>query len=315
MTRQAGNFHESVRTNVAVRHNRCQGERNDLFMNACDLHLHSTASDGTFTPTQVVELAREKGLEAIALTDHDSLAGVAEAKDAGKRLGIRVLSGVEISVEYVSKTVHMLAYCFDAGSAVLQAAMAKLVEGRDERNRKIVKRLAELGMTVDYDEVVAEASGDVVARPHFARVLIRQGYVADMQEAFDKYLARGCPAYCERLRFSPDDAVALIREAGGVSVLAHPKFIVLHEGENLDDLVRTLKKAGLAGIECHYSLHSEEETAEYLELAERYDLIVTGGSDFHGDAKDGIEMGTGLGNLHVPVSCADALEEYAARLA
>jgi predicted metal-dependent phosphoesterase TrpH len=277
-------------------------------MKVCDLHMHSTHSDGTCTPRELVAMARRKGLAAIALTDHATLSGVAEAQEAGRALGVRVLSGVEISVEYASKTVHMLGYCFDSGSQVLRAGLERILGGRHERNLKIVEKLNELGCAVTYEDVAAEAGGKVVGRPHFARALIRRGYAATNEEAFEKFLARGAAAYVERLRFSPANAVAMIRSAGGIPVLAHPKFVPVRDGESLEDIVRTLREAGLMGIECHYSLHTPEETRRYLDLARRYSLIVTGGTDFHGDVKPEIEMGTGLGELRVPLECADALE-------
>jgi predicted metal-dependent phosphoesterase TrpH len=249
----------------------------------------------------------------LALTDHDTIAGIEAARAAGKEFGVRVLSGVEISVEYAAKTVHMLGYCFDSGAELLRAGLDKLVGGRNERNAKIVARLNELGLHITLEEIEAEAGGKVVGRPHIARVLLKHGYVATWEEAFEKYLARGAAAYFERLRFTPVDAVALIREAGGVAVLAHPKFVALHEDETLEDVVRTLVEAGLDGIECFYTDHTPEETAQYLELARRYGLIVTGGSDFHGSVKPEIALGTGKGDLVVPDACADALLERASQ--
>ncbi|MBX7244048.1 MAG: PHP domain-containing protein [Candidatus Sumerlaeaceae bacterium] len=280
-------------------------------MRLCDLHMHSTQSDGTLTPRQLVELAKTKNLEAIAVTDHDTLAGIEEARTAGAELGIRVLSGVEISVEYNSRTVHMLGYCFDRGAARLKKGLDEILGGRHERNLKIVSKLNALGVKVTYEEIAAEAGGKVVGRPHFAAVIVRKGYAADKQEVFNKYLARGAAAYEERLRFSPEDSVAMIRDAGGVAVLAHPKLVHLAEGETIEDVVKGLKSAGLGGIECVYSLHTPEETAHYLDLAKKYDLVPTGGSDFHGGNKPEIEMGTGLGSLAVPLEFADDLERLA----
>lgn len=280
-------------------------------MAACDLHMHSTYSDGTLTPRQLVERAKELELQAIALTDHDTFDGVEQAKQAGAELGVKVLSGVEISVEYASKTVHMLAYCFDSGADRLRQGLEKLVAGRTERNLKIVQKLNELGLPVSYEEILAVAGGKVVGRPHIANVLLKHGYVASWDEAFGKYLARGAAAYVERLRFSPVDSVAMICQAGGLAVLAHPKFVALKPGETLEDVVRALVDAGLKGIECYYSFHTPEETAAYLELARRYNLLVTGGTDFHGANKPDIEMGRGLGELHIPLSCAQGLEAAA----
>ncbi len=279
----------------------------------CDLHMHSTHSDGTLTPRELVVRARSLGLGAIALTDHDTFSGVAEAREAGRELGVRVLSGVEISVDFREKTVHMLGYCFDSGVESLGRGLDELVAGRDARNLQIIAKLNDLGIPITIREVREEAGGKVVGRPHFARVLMRHGAVRDRQEAFDKYLARGASAYVDRLRFSPEDSVRMIREAGGVAVMAHPKFVPVGGGDTLEAVLSRLVDAGLRGIECHYSLHTPAETREYLDLARRFNLIVTGGSDFHGDVKPDIAMGRGLGDLAVPDSCADALEAAAGK--
>lgn len=276
-------------------------------MSYCDLHLHSTHSDGSLTPRELVQMALQKKLSAIAVTDHDTVSGVAEAKAAGAELQLTVLSGVEISVEYGSKTVHVLGYCFEGGEQGLREKLEILVRGRDERNAKIVGRLNELGIGITLEDVEAEARGNVVGRPHFANVMVRRGFVADFQEAFDRFLAKGAPAYFDRLRFLPAHAIAMIQEAGGIAVLAHPKFVPLREGETLDEVVRTLVDAGLKGIEAYYSLHDDRETREYLELAKRYGLLVTGGTDFHGAVKSEILIGSGLGALQVPAECASAL--------
>jgi 3',5'-nucleoside bisphosphate phosphatase len=205
-----------------------------------------------------------------------------------------------------------LGYCFDTGADALNAKLAEILKGREERNVQIVQKLNALGMDVSYDEIKAEAGGKVVGRPHFAAVMIRKGFIKERQEAFDKYLAKGAAAYVDRLRFGPEDSVAMIREAGGVAVLAHPKLVRFPENECLDDLVKSLADAGLGGIECHYSLHTPEETAQYLGIAKRYGLVATGGSDYHGKNKPTIQMGTGEGALSVPLECADALEAKAA---
>ena len=279
----------------------------------CDLHMHSTHSDGTMAPRALVEMARGLGLAAIAVTDHDTASGVAEARAAGAELGVRVLPGVEISVDWSGRSVHMLGYCFDADTGDLQRGLDVLVEGRNRRNQEMVEKLRALGVDITHDEVVAEAGGKVVGRPHFARVLLRKGAVADWQEAFDVYLARGAKAYVERDRFSPVDSVRMIREAGGVAVLAHPGLLKLRDGETLDEVVEGLADAGLRGIECHYSLHDPETTEHCLAIARRFGLVATGGSDFHGLAKTGIAMGSGGGGLRVPLECADALEAEARR--
>ncbi|MCX7019714.1 MAG: PHP domain-containing protein [bacterium] len=274
--------------------------------------MHSTHSDGALSPRELVRMACGLGLDAIALTDHDTISGVAEAQSAGAEMGVRVLPGVEISVEYGSKTVHMLGYRISSGAAKLSKGLADIQRGRMERNHKMIARLNELGVPITYDDVEREAGGDVIGRPHFAKALVRLGAVAEF-EAFDKYLARGAPAYVDRLKFSPEDSIAMIREAGGVAVLAHPKYIIFPPDETLEMLVLRLKDCGMQGIECHYSDHTPEETEEYLALSRRHGLIVTGGSDFHDSVKPDIFMGTGRGNLRIPTSCADAVERGASR--
>ena len=276
--------------------------------NCCDLHIHSTKSDGSVAPREIVRMAREMALGAVSITDHDTAAGTAEALEAGREFGVTVIPGVEISVEFHSKTVHMLGYCFGNGAQRLQQGLDTIVEGRNDRNRKIVGKLNELGLGIAYEEIEAEADGGIVGRPHFAAVMLRKGCVATRQEAFDRYLARGAAAYVDRLRFSPEDSVVMIRESGGIPVLAHPKFIPLAEGETLEQVVQVLVDAGLAGIECYYSLHTDEETREYLDLAKRFGLVVTGGSDFHGASKPDIALGSGMGALRVPMECAEALQ-------
>ena len=283
-------------------------------MTLCDLHMHSSLSDGTDTPRRLVELAAAAGLAAIAVTDHDTTAAWEDARDAGAEFSVRVLSGAEISVEHGGRTVHLLAYCFDAGVERLRAGLADMRTGRDERNRAIVARFNDLGIPLTYEEVAAHAGdGGVVGRPHFARVLLDRGVVATLPEAFDRFLARGAAAYVDRRSFSLADAIAMVRGAGGVAVLAHPKLIKLAEGESMAALLESLVAVGLGGLECRYSLHSPDETAAYLALADRLGLVATGGSDYHGANKPDIRMGTGKGDLRVPVEAADALEARAGR--
>lgn len=273
--------------------------------------MHSTHSDGTVSPAGLVEQAAVLDLAAIAVTDHDTCTAIPEAREAGERLGVRVLAGLEISTELAGRTAHMLAYCFDRGFDLLRSELQQILDGREARNRKIVARLNELGCPITYEEVAAKAGGTVIGRPHFAAAMLEKGFVVSRQEAFDKYLGASGLAYFDRTRFTIEDAIALVRKAGGVAVLAHPKLIRLPEGQSLGDVLGPLVDAGLGGIECHYSLHSHSETRDFLELARRHNLLVTGGSDYHGANKPEIAMGRGLGELRVPVSCADALEAAA----
>lgn len=279
-------------------------------MSYCDLQLHSTHSDGTDSPRRIVELAREAGLAAIALTDHDTTTGLSEARAAGAELGVQIISGVEITCEFGGKSMDMLGYCFDSGADELQARLTVIQEGRLARNLEIIGKLNALGHNISYDEVAAEADkadGKIVGRPHFATVMIRHGIVQERQEAFDKYLAEGGATYVQKLAVSPEECVEMLRSAGGLAVLAHPKLIRFPKDIGIRDLLEALKAKGLAGLECYYSLHSEEEMQMYLDLAREFDLLPTGGSDYHGGNKPEISVGTGLGNLRVPMACAEGL--------
>ena len=190
-----------------------------------DLHTHSTASDGTFTPTKLVHYAKTKGLRALALTDHDCIDGLKEAMAAGKDVGVEVIPGVELSAEFPNGTMHILGFFVDPSDPIFLQRLATLQEARSQRNPKIVKKLQDLGVKIAYEEVVAASGGGQVGRPHFAQVLMEKGYVKTIGEAFEKYLRNGGPAYVEKERFSPEGSIALIHEAGGVAVLAHPLYL------------------------------------------------------------------------------------------
>lgn len=274
-----------------------------------DLHIHSTYSDGSMTPAEIVAKACEIGLAAIALTDHDTCDGVTEFLDAARERGIEAVGGVEISVEFKKRTLHMLGYGIDPAHQRLRNVLRRIVQGRDERNTQIIRKLNLLGIRITIEEVRALAGEQVVGRPHIAQVLIQKGVVKDLDEAFDRLLARGRPAYCERFRLEPEDAIALIAEAGGLAVLAHPYYIGLDSPDALASLVSRLKDAGLAGIEAYYTEHTQEQTRLYLEMAKRFDLLVTGGSDFHGNLKSDIQLGSGRGSLSVPYELFQRLHE------
>lgn len=272
-----------------------------------DLHTHSTRSDGTDTPTQVIEAAASAGLSAVALTDHDTLDGVAEAEAAADRLGLGFVPGTELSVEWPTGAMHMLVYFLWEPTGPLQDALGAIRRGRDERNQHIANRLGELGLEMTYDEVVTEAGGGVVGRPHFAAVMIAKGYVADMASAFDRYLGVGRPAYEPRLRLEAHEAIRLARASGAVSVIAHPHTI----GVSADDYAAAfadLAAAGLGGIEAYYSEYSVEMRLHLARIADRLGLVATGGSDYHGSYKPDLNVGTGLGDLEVPDSALQNLE-------
>jgi 3',5'-nucleoside bisphosphate phosphatase len=279
-------------------------------MSRIDLHLHTTHSDGSFSPTEVLRLAHMAGVTALAITDHDIVSGIPEAITAGAELGIEIIPGVEISSRVGNSELHILGYCLRWQDPELNRRMAALRESRHNRNPQIIDRLRALGLEVTYEEVRALAGTDSVGRPHIARLLMDKQYVTSAKDAFDRYLSEGRPAYVARELPTPADAVSWIRAAGGVAVLAHPTWAKV-SGEGLNTLLTTLKGDGLGGIEVHYSTHTKRQTTEYLDLAKRLDLLVTGGSDFHGITKPDIEVGIGRGDLKVPRQLLDPLKEAA----
>lgn len=272
-----------------------------------DLHTHSTCSDGTFRPAALVREARAAGVTHLALTDHDTVEGVDEAARAAEEAGMAFLSGVEISAEFQPGTLHILGYGLDPQNERLRRRLGEIQRWRRERNPKIVERLGALGMPVTLEEVASRAGGDLVGRPHFAQTLLDKGYVKSRQEAFDLYLAKGRPAYVDKVRLSPEESVALIREAGGVAVLAHPLQLKIQDGDTLDAFVRNLVEGGLQGIECFYRNHTAQDEARFLAFARKYSLLPTGGSDFHGSNRPGIALGRGEGGLQVPLECWEGL--------
>lgn len=245
-----------------------------------DLHTHSTASDGQYSPSELAKLVKRRGAEAWALTDHDNVGGIEEAEAAGNKLGLRVIQGVELSADdYLN--LHILGYGFSAPA--IQSWLDSLRGGRDERKYRIRDFLRTKGLEIPLDEVDEEAAGAPIGRPHFAKVMLKHGMVSTRKEAFDRYLDTPEFQEIEKGRKPPArTCVERLKAAGGKVSLAHPYQIVLN-GETLEELVKRLKGYGLDAIECFYPIHTPEQTAEYLRLAERHDLHVTGGSDFHGE--------------------------------
>jgi predicted metal-dependent phosphoesterase TrpH len=264
-----------------------------------DLHTHSTASDGLLAPAELVAEAARRGLRALALTDHDTVGGLEEAVAAGQRVGVEVVPGVELGTDARPHEVHLLGYFVDPASPALLAALAGQVAHRRERAARIVERLNDLGIGVTFDEVLALAGSGSIGRPHLARALIAHGAAADVPDAFDRYLAGGRPAYVRRQALSPEEAIALVRAAGGVPVLAHP----LTTGDPEATVVR-LVPIGLGGIEVFYGEYGAATRADLLALADRHGLIATGGSDFHGA---GFRHGRELGGASVPVEVVERL--------
>ncbi len=253
-----------------------------------DLHTHTTASDGSLSPGEVVAEAGRLGLAAVGITDHDNTDGIATALAAGDAAGRdapEVVPGLELSVwRGQAGSLHVLGYWMDPDHPELTARLGPLRDSRAVRNRKILERLEELGVGVDPARVEALAGGPVVGRPHLAQAMIEAGRVATFQEAFDRFLARGRPAYVERERLTPGQAVEMLHSAGGVAVLAHPGCYEIPP-DVLQAEIQDLVDRGLDGIEAHYPEHSPAQTTSFLDLADRCGLAVTGGSDFHGAAK------------------------------
>lgn len=274
-----------------------------------DLHSHSTASDGTLAPGDVARLARKSGLAGFALTDHDTIGGIAEAAAEAKAQGIAFVPGIEISCIFpYPGTMHLLGYCVDPASASLTSLAQKLIDGRNARNPQIVNRLRELGVAITMEEVEAEAGGKVIGRPHIAAILVRKGYVSSIKEAFNKYLAPGGQAYFDKEVITSREAVELVRQSGGIPVLAHPVQLRTENDAQLETIVKNLIDLGLEGLEVIHSDHSPALVERYSALADRFGLLKTGGSDFHGAKKEGIELGMANGR-RVPREFMDRLLE------
>ncbi len=275
-------------------------------MKYIDLHVHSTVSDGTLTPTELVDHAVEVGLSAFALTDHDTIRGVAEAKERAawhKAQGhtIEVYSGVEISAAYKNRDIHILGLLIDETNEILERTLASFLENRNRRNERMIEKFAEYGIELTMEDLTEDAPSAVITRAHFATALMKKGLVSSVQEAFEKYVGDNGPCYIPREYMSPEQAIGSIKKAGGVPVLAHPLLYNLPHDE-LYALVDRLKKAGLAGIEVYYSNNRGQDEVNVKALANHFDLVATGGSDFHGAAKPHIELGSGRGNLKIPYS-------------
>lgn len=282
------------------------------FNGRCDLHTHSQASDGMQPPAENVKLAKQRGLSAVALTDHDTVAGVAEAQRAGREYGIDVVAGVEISTRAGGKDIHVLGYYVNTEDEKFLERLRGLREAREERNHLIIAKLQELGLEISWQEVIDGLGrplepDESIGRPHMADVLVRKGYAADMRDAFNRYLAEGQPGYVSVPRVAPEDACQWIKDAGGAAVIAHPGLY------RDDELVRRiLVDAHPDGIEVVHSDHGPEEERRYAELAREFGLIQTGGSDYHG-VRQGVVFHGDLGSKTVTVDVLDKLRAAAGK--
>jgi predicted metal-dependent phosphoesterase TrpH len=272
-----------------------------------DLHTHSDVSDGSDSPEEVVALAVKAGLSAVALTDHDRQDGVEPARRAAAEAGVELVPGVEISCHHQG-TMHLLVYFLEPGEGPLQEELGRLQLARATRNERLLARLAELGLPVSTDELVAESGGKGAGRPHVAAILVRKGLASSVQDAFDRYLAKGAPAYLEKERLEPLAAIDLALESGALPVLAHPLSLQLSPSR-MAGAVEELADAGLAGLEAIYGRYDLEERSSLAVMAARAGLAITGGSDHHGKYKPDLTVGTGRGDLHVPDGALSALRE------
>jgi len=264
-----------------------------------DLHMHSVYSDGTCTPAELVALAEAGGVAAIALTDHDTVAGIPDLLAAAENSPVEIVPGIEISATCARGTMHILGYLIDPTSAVLLEKIKKMQRGRDQRNQEILKKLNKLGYVLQWSEIEQQAGKDVVGRPHIAAALLQRGYVKTRKAAFDLLLAKGRPAYADRYHFSPQESIEMIHAAGGAAVLAHPATLALKD-KALKQMLEELKGYGLDGVETYYSSHRPDQIAKFAQWGEELGLICTGGSDFHGANTPDIKVGTGFGQLNVP---------------
>ena len=281
-------------------------------MSHIDLHTHTNLSDGSCSPTALVELAHQKGINILAITDHDTTDGLTEAMEAAQHLPLEVIPGIELSTEFQGRETHILGYFIDFADPQFQARLDRLRATRLDRLHHILDRLHTLKVEISLDEVEHVAGSGTIGRPHIAQTLIEKGYVKGMKEAFDRFLGIRGAAYVRRIVPEAAEIMTWITDAGGIPILAHPYW----EGLGADKTVgscRTLVDQGLRGLEVFYGTFSARQISINLNLARQFDLLMTGGSDFHGTFKPDISIGTGRGSLHVPPKLIDHLRQAAGR--
>ncbi|HEX2909694.1 MAG TPA: PHP domain-containing protein [Chloroflexia bacterium] len=271
-----------------------------------DLHMHSTASDGTLPVDDLIKLCSSVGLKTVALTDHDTTAALDRAQEIGKALGLEIIPGIELSAEYAGKEVHVLGYFIEYHDATFQSQLERFRYNRYGRAQAILAKLADLGMPLDWERVLQIAGDAAPQRPHIAEALKERGYVETVREAFDRYISNDGPAYVHSEKVTPEQAVELIRSVGGLAVLAHPTYV-----KNVEEVLEITAKAGLSGVETYYGLYSDETVANIEKYSRQYDLVPTGGSDFHGRL-DGGQL-TSPGARYVPPEVIDQLKQRLSR--
>lgn len=276
-------------------------------MSQVDLHTHSTASDGTYTPFELVRHAKNKGLQAIALTDHDTTGGLAEAMKAGNDLNMEVIPGCELSVEY-DGLMHILGLWVNPDAPVLSTSLKELRDKRNNRNEIMIKKLQDQGIDIRFQEVKKLAGDASIGRPHISRILMNKGVISSIQEAFDKYIGPTGTAYVPKEKFSPEKAIAMLKQENATVILAHP-FSLKVDNENLKKELMRLKDMGLDGVEVYYPEHTKEQTKAYEDMCNELGLLFSGGSDFHGSVKPHIKLGKGRGRLSIPYSIVETMKK------
>lgn len=267
-----------------------------------DLHLHTTASDGILSPSEVVHWAKKRNLTAIAITDHDTVSGIEEAINEGEKVEVEVIPGIELNSVHDDEDIHILGYYVNYRDISFTRLLKTIQHERSTRAEKMVKKLNDFGLKIDYKDVLLEAQGESIGRPHVARVLEKLGYTTTLRDAFNLYIGKGCPGYVERYKLTPEEACQHIRAGGGVPVLAHPGLL-----KNKDIILRLIKNKSIDGIEVFHSLHSKSDSKKYLAMAASHNLIITGGSDCHGKSNtDNLPI---IGSCPIPYSNVNKLKE------
>jgi len=277
-----------------------------------DLHIHSNASDGTFSPQDIIHQAVDSGLKAIAITDHDTINGAKELLNAPIPSTLKIITGVEISATFPAGaadtgSLHILGYAIKLDDLTLTKALTLLQDARQHRNPLIIQKLNNLNIDLSLEEVIKNGTDQQIGRPHIAQTMVKKGIVNSIDEAFEKYIGRNGPAYVDKYRIDCAKAIEIIRNAGGIPVLAHPFLLPKNDDASILNLILILRKMGLLGIEVYYPKHPPDATARYADMARRLGLLMTGGTDFHGDLTPDISMGTGNGDFHVPFEVYEKL--------
>lgn len=282
-------------------------------MKIVDLHTHTTASDGSYTPTELVKYAKQKGLSAIAITDHDTVAGVEEASMEGEELGIRVIPGAELSTRVDDCDVHMTSLFINCKNKRLIKRLDDMAASRQERNYKMVDKLHEAGFQIDRRDLDALGEGKILARGHIAQILIARGYATELKEALRKYLSKGTPGYVQKEVLSPEECIQLVHDAGGLIFVAHLHQIDPQNPEHCKDVARRLIRMGADGLETQYCEFDDEWRQATEQIAQECGCLRSGGSDFHGAMKKGLDLACGYGDLQVPYTFLEAMDAELAR--